>query len=290
MLMTIIMDNVVLKKAGVNKKKSLEEAIRLLGGFGTLREPIIIKPNICTDNNDTGATTTDVKMMDALLKLIIKQKQDIAIRIVESDSESKFIDDAFEKLGYRNLEERYREEGYDIRLINLTREPLATIDFDGLYFKNLKLPKLLTEHGYFVSMAIPKTHSLTLMTGVIKNLFGLIPIKGQSLYHPNINEVIVDLNRILQPDLCIVDALLGQEGVLSGKTKRINRIIVGRKPLSVDAVTAAVMGFEANRIRHFVEAEKYALGTFDPEIIGESLESSVVKFNPLSNLKSTAFI
>jgi uncharacterized protein (DUF362 family) len=50
------------------------------------------------------------------------------------------------------------------------------------------------------------------LTGVIKNLFGLLPRKRKIFYHPednstDFNNVIVDLARFLTPNLCIVDAI-----------------------------------------------------------------------------------
>jgi len=137
-------------------------------------------------------------------------------------------------------------------------------------------------------MAVAKTHYLTFVTGSLKNLFGLLPRKDQSFYHTNINEVIVDLNRFVRPDLCIVDARVGLEGWEGPKTRRLDTFILGRKPVSVDATMARVMGFQPRRIRHLVEAERYGLGTLNPEVLGESIESTAVEFKTPSNLKSTA--
>jgi len=65
---------------------------------------------------------------------------------------------------------------------------------------------------------------------------------------------------------------------------------LGRKPVSVDATMARVMGFEPERIRHVVEAEKYGLGSLNPKILGKSLKSTTVKFNPSSHLSPTALV
>jgi len=51
---------------------------------------------------------------------------------------------------------------------------------------------------------------------------------------------------------------------------------------------ARVMGFQPERIRHLVEAERYGLGILDPKVLGESVQSTAVEFKPPSNLKSTA--
>ncbi|NIW13826.1 MAG: DUF362 domain-containing protein, partial [Candidatus Thorarchaeota archaeon] len=120
-----------------------------------------------------------------------------SIKIVESDSESKFADEAFQIFGYRRLEEKFRNLGFDVSLVNLSRSPTVSAKLDGLYFKNPELPNVITGVKYFVSVAVAKTHYLTFVTGTMKNLFGLLPRKDQSFYHTNINEVIVDLNRLV---------------------------------------------------------------------------------------------
>jgi uncharacterized protein (DUF362 family) len=286
----IPLNSVALVKHEFDMEKALNEAVRLIGGLGVLKRPFIIKPNLCTHVDASGIATTNVKTVEALIKVVLEEDRNLAIRIVESDSESKYVEDAFEKLGFKRLEEDFMDAGFDVSLINLSQEPMEEVNWSGLYFKRPVLPKVLTEDGYFVSLAVAKTHSLTFVTGVMKNLFGLLPRKDQSHYHPYINEVIVDLNRLIKPDLCIVDAVRGLEGVLSGRIRRLNLVIAGRHPLSVDATMTRAMGFTPERIRHLVMAEKYALGTLHPTVVGKSLESTTVQFNPPRHVNSNALI
>jgi len=284
----IIVDSVALVNYKGDVGKTLEEGLELLGGFGVLESPFIIKPNICAGVDKTGFATTNVNIVEALINLVLKEDRNLSIKIVESDSESKFADEAFKKFGYRNIMEEFRNSGFDVSLINLSRSPTVQVKLDGLYFKNLELPNVIAGPRYFVSIAVAKTHYLTFVTGTIKNLFGLLPRKDQSFYHANINEVIVDLNRLVRPDLCIVDARVGLEGWEGPKTRRLNTFILGRKPVSVDATMARAMGFKPERIRHLVEAERYGLGTLNPRILGKSLKSTTVKFKPPSHLSQTA--
>jgi len=253
-------DSVALLEYEGDVEKTLEEGIVLLGGFGVLRSPFIIKPNICTSVDKTGFAVTDVKIVEALMNLVLKEDRNLSIKIVESDSESKFANQAFEKLGYKSLEEKMRNSGFDVSLVNLSHSPTVSVKLDGLYFKNPELPNVIAEPRYFVSVAVAKTHGLTYVTGTMKNLFGLLPRKDQSFYHAYINEVIVDLSRTVRPDLCIVDARVGLEGWEGPKTRCLNIFILGRDPVSVDATMARVMGFKPEKIRHLVEAEKHGLG------------------------------
>jgi uncharacterized protein (DUF362 family) len=285
------METVALVSTGDRSiQKALEDALQLIGGFPTLVSPILIKPNICTDIDDTGAATTSTDVVSALIQLLINHDSSVEIRIVESDSESKYVDEAYTKLGYNALVAAHQQQGYDVQLVNLSAPPLVTAAFSGSYLTNPSLHPILLKSHSLISLAVPKTHSLTLITGVMKNLFGLLPRKGQSFYHPHINDVIVDLNRCIMPSLCIVDARVGLEGVISGRPRRLDAVVVGVNPGSVDAVMAQIMGFDPTTIRHLVDAEPYGLGTLHPQIRGSPLSSIQTPFATPTHLRATAVI
>jgi uncharacterized protein (DUF362 family) len=280
------LDSVAIVRHEGDVGRVLEDGVRLLGGFGVLRSPFIVKPNICADVVKTRAAVTDVTVVEALINLVLREDRSLSVKIVESDSESKFADEAFEKFGYKSLEEKIQKLGFDVSLVNLSHSPASTAELDGLYFKNPELPTLLTGSKYFVSVAVAKTHYLTFITGASKNLFGLLPRKDQSFYHASIDEVIVDLNRLVRPDLSIIDARVGLEGWEGPKTRQLDTFILGRNPVCVDATMARIMGFKPEEIRHLVEAEKQGLGSLNPKILGESPESTAVKFNPPSRFRA----
>lgn len=275
-----MVDSVALVKYEGDVEKVLGEGIELVGGFRVLKSPFIIKPNICAGEDKTGFANTNVKIVKALIKLVLEENKNLSIKIVESDSGSKFADEAFEKFGYNNLQEEMRSLGFDVSLVNLSRSPTAPIKLDGLYFKNPEFPTIFAKPCFFVSLAVAKTHRLAFITGTLKNLFGLLPRKDQFVYHPYLNEVIVDLNRIVRPDLCIVDARVGLEGWEGPRTRHLNAFIIGRNTVSVDSTMARVMGFNPEKIRQLLEAEKFDLGTLNPKVLGVSVESIKVQFNP----------
>jgi len=288
------MDSVALVKYKGDLEQSLQEGINLIDGFKTLKSPFVIKPNICIGVDKSGYANTRVEIVEALINVALKRDDDLSIRIVESDSESKYVHEAFEKFGYKRLVEKLVDSGYDVAVVNLSHDPKVKVEFKGDYFEDPELHKVLLEAGFFVSLAVAKTHGLTLITGVLKNLFGLLPKKSKRSYHLNINEVFIDVNRMVTSDLCIIDGRVGLEGwgglEPNPVLRNINSLIIGRQPLSVDSIMARIMGFDPKIIRHLVLAEKYGLGTFHPEILGESLESSMVPFDEPPSLSSTAIL
>jgi len=284
------MDTVAFLKCRESFRETLWEAINLIGGLNELGSPLILKPNICTGNDHTGCANVKVEVIEALVDHILRENKGIEIRIVESDSMSKYADKAFEKYGYRAYVDRLSSQGVNISLNNLSSSPLTRFNYDGHYFKNPELPVILADAGAFVSVALAKTHSLTMITGALKNLFGLLPRKDQSFYHPKIHEVILDLNRMFRSSLCLIDGRVGLEGVISGNPRSLGCIILGRNPVSVDATMARAMGFDPEKIRHIVEAERHGLGSLHPKVVGDDLEASRVEFKTPSGLKANAVL
>jgi uncharacterized protein (DUF362 family) len=272
------MDTVALVGCKDNFEEALGEAIELIGDIGDLGSPLVLKPNICTGNDHTGCANVKVEAVEALVDRILEGGRDTEIRIVESDSMSKYADKAFERYGYRAFVERLSGEGVNISLHNLSGSQLEKIDYDGYYFNKPELPGVLADVGGFVSVALAKTHSLTMVTGALKNLFGLLPRKDQNFYHPDIHEVILDLNKMFKSGLCLIDGRVGLEGVISGNPREVGCLILGRNPVSV------------GRIRHIVEAAGHGLGSLDPVVVGDDVESHVVEFKTPNGLKTNAVL
>ncbi|MFW9893963.1 MAG: DUF362 domain-containing protein [Candidatus Thorarchaeota archaeon] len=241
---------------------------------------MLIKPNICTISDSTGYSVTRIETVKALIELLLEINKKLSIKIIESDSQSKNAKDAFDKFGYTHLCDDMQKTGFDVCTIDLSDTPLTELEFVGEYFENPELPEILLNAGYFISVAIPKTHYLSFLTGVLKNLFGVLPRKGQSFYHSRIDDVILDLARIIRPNLNIVDARVGIEGWNGPRTRNLNAFIVGHGAVSVDSTMARIMGFEPEQIRHIMRTKDYDLGTINPSVLGESIESVFVRFNP----------
>ncbi len=265
------MDSVALVKFEQSINRTLSIGLAYIGGFNEIHSPVLIKPNICTMKDGTGHSVTDIDVVKALVDLILDVDDKSSINIIESDSQSKNAEDAFVKFGYIEYSDEMREEGLDVTTVDLSKEPLERIQFDGLYFKNPELPKIIARPHYFISVAVAKTHYLSYITGVMKNLFGVLPRKDMSVYHSRIHDVITDLARIIKPQLNIIDARVGVEDWNGPKTHEIGVFILGKQPVSVDSVMTQMMNLDPRNIKHLVRSSNYNLGELNPEILGSKI-------------------
>lgn len=260
-----------------NLHKTLSNALHLIGGMGTLKQPVLIKPNICASVDGTGHSTTDVEVVRVLTEMIVESHDSCPVRIVESDSLDKYAMEAYQNLGYSQMVEELRDEGYDIELVDLSEPKLVKIKLGGEYFKELELHEILTKQHSLISVAVAKTHGLTFLTGAVKNLFGLLPRKDQDSYHSHIDSVIADLARYVNTDLSIIDARTAVEGWNGPGTKKVGAFVIGREPVSVDAVLTRLLGFRPEEVSHLMKLASEDLGSLNPRIVGEQLDKLSVK-------------
>ena len=272
------MDSVAVVRHTHDIKQTLSTGLKLIGEFGELQSPVLIKPNICTMRDGTGHSVTDTDVVKSLMALLLDADDKVTIKIIESDSQSKNANDAFIKFGYSDFCDEMKTAGFNVGTINLSEEPLEKISFDGLYFKNPELPRIITKPHYFISVAVAKTHYLAYITGVLKNLFGILPRKDKSFYHSRIHDVITDLARIVRPKLNIIDARVGVEDWNGPRTHDIGAFVLGKNPVSVDSVMMKMMSLDPQKVKHLLSSIKYNLGTFNPSILGESIDSVRVEF------------
>ena len=137
------------------------------------------------------------------------------------------------------------------------------------------------EADIYISIPKMKTHGLTLLSGSIKNNFGLLAGAQKSWYHyysvkPEIfASIIVEMFKLRPPDLVIMDAILAMEGFgpASSETRWVNKVLVSDDGLALDIVQAQIIGLNPEDILHLRLAREMGLGKGDPEkteVIGDA--------------------
>ena len=237
---------------------------------------IMIKPNICLVRGYETGATVDPFVVKCLIDWLLQNYNIKAITIGEADATELNIEVAFKVLGWEDTFNQYS----NVRLLNLTKDDYIDIDLNGLYFKTLKMSKSYMESDFLISVGKLKTHTMTKITCNLKNLYGANPVKNKAQYHPNLDEVICDLNKVKMPDLCLVDGVIAMEGEgpVTGMANPLGLLIIGDDAVTTDYACARIMGFNPNKISHLKLAVKEKLGNTDYEVFGERIEDIRTKF------------
>jgi hypothetical protein len=142
---------------------------------------------------------------------------------------------------------------FGVTFVDGDRPPLKTyqVPGGGLMFKQYLLSESVVDTDAFVSVQKIKNHAFMGVTLCMKNLFGLPPMepygRSRSYFHHimRLSYVLVDLARIIQPALNIIDGLVGQSGREWGGQGRIgNCLVAGDHPVATDACGTHLMGFD----------------------------------------------
>ena len=237
---------------------------------------VMIKPNICLVRGYETGVSVDPFIVKCLVDWLLQNYDIETITIGEADATELNVEVAFKVLGWEDTFNRYP----NVKLLNLTKDENVDIYLNGLYFTDMKMSKSYVESDFLISVAKLKTHTMTGITCNLKNLYGANPIKYKAQYHPHLDEVICDMNKVILPDLCLVDGIIAMEGAgpVSGAPKPIGVLIIGNDAVATDFACARIMGFNPNKISHLKLAVKQKLGCTDYEVFGERIEDVRTKF------------
>lgn len=219
---------------------------------------ILIKPNLI--NATPHPVTTPAACCEAVIAYIRSQSS-ANIVIAEGCGDAALeTDDIFNLLGYRELAAKY-----DVPLVDLNGASLRKLEHENFeVFPEIYLPEIAFSH-FIISLPVLKAHSMTKITGTLKNMIGFAPPKRysgsfggwkKSAFHSDIHQAIIDLNRYRQPDLSLIDASVGLADFhLGGRhcSPAVKKIIAGFNPVEVDRRAARLLGFDWKKIPHLLQ-------------------------------------
>lgn len=220
---------------------------------------VVIKPNLCYLAPWESGVTTNVKLVEKLIEYIKALHPNLPIVIVESDNNDRKCDNAFLELGYKALSDKY-----GIDLLNLTEEPYHEVVLPDLHY-TINVPEIFFEDVFIISVAQLKVHLYQKMSCIYKNQFGCVPDEIKERYHQYMEETLYSLNKLLKPDLSIIDGKIGLEGIgpVTGTPIKVDLILLSDDPTAMDTIAAKIMGMEPRGVPHLQYA--YRKEGIDPE-------------------------
>ncbi len=212
---------------------------------------ILIKPNLCAIRPKNVCEITDAILVEALCGYLAELNCNVLIGETNNlgplDKKHSY-EDIITNSGYA-----YLERLVNVSIVDLEKGPTVSKKIDGI---NLKIPKIVFEVDYYINFAKLKTHFVTGVSLCTKNQMGIVPQVERMRYHrEGINKNISALAKALQPDLCIIDGIVGMEGKGPhwGKDKHSSLLIAGTDMAEIDAVTCKIIGIGPESVEHLEE-------------------------------------
>lgn len=232
---------------------------------------VLVKPNMLSGRSPDEAVTTHPSVVKAVTKWLLDAGADVIV----GDNPSA--------TGRGENEKCARESGIAEAALgcykNISNDGVA-IEIDSRFARQLVISRDVLEADILVSLPKFKTHSLTQITGAIKNMFGILVGGEKPRMHAgaggykNFVEALVDIYQIRPPDLAIMDAVLGMEGngPSAGDPRHIGKIIASDNGAALDAVMVTMMGKRPEKIHLLKIAKEWGIGEIDIsklDIVGE---------------------
>jgi uncharacterized protein (DUF362 family) len=266
-------------------KESVQKVVEMINGLEDVSKDaqIFIKPNVVYWNRNCdfpkwGMLTTSRVVNDMVVLLKEKGFEDIIIGegvIGEDPKDMETAKDAFEKLGYYKLKEKYNIKVYNAfqrsyEKIQLTENLSARMSADML------------QSDFLINLPVLKTHAQCKVSLGIKNIKGLISIPSRKKFHsadPNfdLHYNVAQLANKIPPCLTILDGIytLERGPAMDGKAHRSNILVASRDILSVDIVGSNLLGINPSEVPYIVQTAEDRDRTVDLshiEVVGEKIE------------------
>jgi uncharacterized protein (DUF362 family) len=259
-------------------QQSIQESLNLIQfHFDVKVNKIVIKPNLCYYWDSSTGETTDQKLVGALIDFIRENThENVDISIVESDASAMRCKYAFRMLGYEKMAGNKK-----VKLVNLTNDSIQNMNVTvrNRSFR-LSLPRCIAEADLFVNVPKMKYMAGTKFSGALKNIFGCNPYPKKYRYHRWLDEVIVGLNKIMKPDLCVMDGLV----VRGTHPQKLGLLMASTDSVALDISAARIVGINPHSIRHISLASTEGIGSLKCINVGENL-SKFAKLFPKKDAK-----
>jgi uncharacterized protein (DUF362 family) len=252
-------------------QQSIQESLDLIQfHFDARANKIAIKPNLCYYWDSSTGETTDQKVIGALIDVIRKKNESVDISIVESDASAMRSKYAFRMLGYEKM-----ADDKNVKLVNLTNDHAqkTNVTVRNTSFR-LSLPHSIAEADLFINVSKMKYMAGTKFSGSLKNIFGCNPYPKKYRYHKWLDEMIVGLNKVMKPDLCLVDGLV----VRGIRPQKLCLLMASTDPVALDSCAARIAGINPHSVRHISLASHEGIGSLKYINVGEHLSRFVGLF------------
>ena len=168
------------------------------------------------------------------------------------------------------------EEGGELVIVNLRDESLfKPVPIPkGIVLKEARIMKEFFKYDVFIDVPVTKDHAGNKFTGTMKNLMGLNSPQSNRTFHKqgwktdvdsitHLDQSIADLNTVITPDLCVVDAtefIITNGPFGPGKLFAPQKVVAGTDRVAVDSYCCTLWGLKPDDIIMINAAYKHKLG------------------------------
>jgi len=259
-------------------RRAVQKGIDLLGGAGKFArkdEKILLKANLLVGEAPEKCVTTHPAVLGAVAEIF----KATGARLSYGDS--PIIGTARAASRKVGLDVVAHAAGIELKEFQPGRE----VHFpEGLQNRKFTIANAVLESDGVISLPKLKAHGMQKLTGCVKNQFGCIPglLKGE--FHVRIPDacqfaqMLVDLDRLVQPRLYIMDGIVAMEGngPRGGTPRTMNVLLFSEDPIAVDATVCRLIDLDPLLVPTIAFGQAAGRGTHEREkieLLGDAFDS-----------------
>ena len=256
---------------------AVDEALGLLGGleaFVRRTSRVFVKINHLSPPSPPEA---GIVTHPAFAAAVLERLKEAGAEVVVGDDVNSRDGDPFGLSGYREVCRRL-----GIRLADLKEDGFRKVLLRGRRVGSAFYSGLVLEAEVVINLPKFKTHSFTVLTGAVKNMFGCLPHGRRLEAHRrfpdqgDFSEMLVDIYGCRLPSLTLMDAVVVMEGEgpAAGKLRPAGLVLASADGVAVDAAAAALAGFDPDDVPTNAAAGGRGFGVSDlgrVEVVGQRL-------------------
>jgi uncharacterized protein (DUF362 family) len=241
-------------------KLSLEKVLEPLGGMARWVKPgdrVLLKPNLLTGARPGKECTTRPELVSCVAQM------------VQASGGIPFLGDspAFGTARGVALANGYQPilEDLGIPVIEMQGERYQTASED---FNHLLLSKEAMEADVVINLPKVKSHAQLTLTLGVKNLFGCVPGKMKAWWHmeagkdsDRFGRMLVETARTINPDLTILDGIIGHEGngPSGGEPRSLNILGAASDVFALDRAMVEILGVDLSQVPTITASQRLGL-------------------------------
>ncbi len=237
---------------------------------GLAGKTVLLKVNILSPVDPIKAVTTHPEVVKAVARYL--QERGAIVWIGDSSGGIVAVGSRTQQaLRVCGMEEAAAATGAQLKNFDLETS-VGFTNPRGKEQETIYLAQAVVDADYVISLAKLKTHSYTLYTGAVKNLYGCIPGGRKAVYHglaPNVDvfsQYLVDVLQLVKPTFAIIDGIVAMEGAgpAAGDPRHFGALLGGSDAVALDAEACRCLGIQPRHVAMLRIAQERGLGRLEP--------------------------
>lgn len=253
---------------------AVKRAVDTVGGIEAFVKPgmkVLLKPNLLSARVPEDAVDTHPEVVRAVARLAKAAGGVVSL----GDSPGGYGKNIGEILEASGIKKVLEEEGIELKTFTASK-----------FIDGLPISRHILDADCVISIPKLKTHSITVLTAAIKNMFGAVVGLYKAECHSrapkeeDFAKILAKVYSVARPHLTVLDGIIGMEGdgPSSGIIRKMGLVMAGSDAVAIDSCIAKIIGIEPLDVRVTKEAYEAGLGEADMskiEVAGDDINSFI---------------